>query len=393
MSISVAIIARNSEDVIERCLESVKDANEIIVVDTGSDTEATKDIARRYTEHVYDYWGCNEGGKRDGLLMDFSAARNEALRYCTMSHVLTIDTDEVLETPMERLKAYSQGKGAAVSFRCVSALTGEEHRQPRLYLNDPMVKWHRPVHNFINARGEYSDDFLITYYTNNQKKKDADRTMRILKRYVEKNKDNAREMYYLGKEYHKRRDYKRAYDMFKAYVQKSKFPGEKADAFVMMARSAVGLGRYTDAVNAAMAAVNMNPMFKEALELAGDMSDDINRLKFRHLAKSATNADVLFIRPDKRRVVTILSKDDKRMLASEIRKASNGRIDIEAIPREFALTIGIPTIRDRIKSSDIIHSMDEVKDKYFGILLPEDKILYYNETDVTKIIEMYDKCL
>jgi len=50
--VSVVIIAKNEAERIDDCLASVAWADEIIVVDSGS-TDATCDIARRYTDKVY----------------------------------------------------------------------------------------------------------------------------------------------------------------------------------------------------------------------------------------------------------------------------------------------------------------------------------------------------
>ena len=53
-TVSLCMIVRNEEDVLGRCLESVKDiVDEIIIVDTGS-TDRTKEIAGRFTNAVYD---------------------------------------------------------------------------------------------------------------------------------------------------------------------------------------------------------------------------------------------------------------------------------------------------------------------------------------------------
>ena len=54
-SLSLCMIVKNEEDVLGRCLESVKGlADEIIVVDTGSD-DLTKEIAAHYTDRIYDF--------------------------------------------------------------------------------------------------------------------------------------------------------------------------------------------------------------------------------------------------------------------------------------------------------------------------------------------------
>ncbi|MBR4038705.1 MAG: glycosyltransferase family 2 protein [Clostridia bacterium] len=99
MELSLCMIVRNEEACLERCLQSVGDAvDEIVIVDTGS-TDATKEIAGRYTAHVYDYaW-------RD----DFAHARNESFSLATKPFVLWLDADDVLDAPQrEKLVALKQ---------------------------------------------------------------------------------------------------------------------------------------------------------------------------------------------------------------------------------------------------------------------------------------------
>ncbi|MCM1173596.1 MAG: glycosyltransferase [Blautia sp.] len=84
--ISVCIIARNEEKNIEKCLAPLMPYHfEIIVVDTGS-TDRTKEIARKYTDLIYDFEWVN----------DFSAARNFSLKKASHNYVLILDCDEFL---------------------------------------------------------------------------------------------------------------------------------------------------------------------------------------------------------------------------------------------------------------------------------------------------------
>ena len=84
--ISLCMITKNEENFLEQCLNSVKDlVNEIIIVDTGS-TDNTKQIARKFTDKIYDFEWCD----------DFSAARNESLKYATKDWILILDADEVI---------------------------------------------------------------------------------------------------------------------------------------------------------------------------------------------------------------------------------------------------------------------------------------------------------
>lgn len=82
--ISACLIVKNEERFIEKCLESIKDfVNEIIVVDTGS-VDRTKEIASRFNAKIFDYkW-------ED----DFSKARNFSLEKAKYDWILSIDADE-----------------------------------------------------------------------------------------------------------------------------------------------------------------------------------------------------------------------------------------------------------------------------------------------------------
>ncbi len=88
--LSIAMIVKNEEDHLPRCLTSVQGlAEEIVVVDTGS-TDGTVEIAERF-------------GARLGFFAwrdDFAAARNESLRLCTGDWVLILDADEAVD-PMD----------------------------------------------------------------------------------------------------------------------------------------------------------------------------------------------------------------------------------------------------------------------------------------------------
>ena len=80
--LSVIIITKNEALNIRECLESVKWADEIVVVDSGS-TDETVSICREFTPHVYIYgWP------------GFGIQKNRALGYATQEWILSLDADE-----------------------------------------------------------------------------------------------------------------------------------------------------------------------------------------------------------------------------------------------------------------------------------------------------------
>ena len=87
ITVSLCMIVKNEEKVLKRCLDSIADLmDEIIIVDTGS-CDATKQIASAYTNQIYDFeW-----------IGDFAAARNFAFSKANMEYIYSADADEVLD--------------------------------------------------------------------------------------------------------------------------------------------------------------------------------------------------------------------------------------------------------------------------------------------------------
>jgi len=97
MTVSVALIVKNEEGTLARCLESLHGGvDEIIVVDTGSD-DATKSIARRYTEQVFDFIWCD----------DFATARQFAFDRATGDWIMWVDADDVV-LHADRIRALAE---------------------------------------------------------------------------------------------------------------------------------------------------------------------------------------------------------------------------------------------------------------------------------------------
>lgn len=90
MTLSVVIITCNEEKNIGRTLESVRWADEIILVDSGS-TDRTLEIARSFGEKVKIFSESWKG---------FPAQKNSAIAKATGGWVLSLDADEPVETAL-----------------------------------------------------------------------------------------------------------------------------------------------------------------------------------------------------------------------------------------------------------------------------------------------------
>ncbi|MBN1384999.1 MAG: glycosyltransferase family 2 protein [Elusimicrobia bacterium] len=106
MKISVVIITKNEQDDLPYCLENVKWADEIIVVDSGS-TDTTVDTAKRFGAKVFER-------KWEG----YGIQKNFAIDKAVNKWVLSIDADEVISPELQReIKEIIKGSDDYVAFK------------------------------------------------------------------------------------------------------------------------------------------------------------------------------------------------------------------------------------------------------------------------------------
>ncbi|WP_282154913.1 tetratricopeptide repeat-containing glycosyltransferase family 2 protein [Cytobacillus gottheilii] len=197
-SISLSMIVRNEEEVIERCLQSVCDlVDEIIIVDTGS-TDQTKSICSKYTDQIFDFkW-----------VDDFAAARNYAFAHANCDYILWLDADDVVrEEDQQRFQKLRQTLNTeidAVSMIYHLAFDSENHptsslRRYRLVKREKGFKWVGAVHEYLAVNGNlYDSEIAICHFPLSH---DADRNIRIYERMLdEKINFTPRDLFYYANE-------------------------------------------------------------------------------------------------------------------------------------------------------------------------------------------------
>jgi len=91
IKLSVVIIAFNEEKNLERCLVSVKEvADEIVVLDSFS-TDKTQSICEKHGVKFYRH-------KFDGHIQQ----KNRAITYASFPHILSLDADEALDETLKK---------------------------------------------------------------------------------------------------------------------------------------------------------------------------------------------------------------------------------------------------------------------------------------------------
>ncbi len=216
-TISLCMIVKNEEIHLARCLESVAElVDEVIIVDTGS-TDRTIQIASAYTSKVYSYtW-------KD----DFSDARNESFSRASMEYCMWMDADDILEPSekdgfLELKKSLSPDTDIVMmkyntSFDEAGRPSFSYFRE-RWIRNCDRYRWIGAVHEVIppNGRLLYSD-IAISHKKINAG--DSDRNLKIYRKMIADGKSlEARQQYYFGRELYYHGQYEEAVSVLEQFL-------------------------------------------------------------------------------------------------------------------------------------------------------------------------------
>lgn len=218
ISVSLCMIVKNEEDVLERCLKSVAGlVDEIIIVDTGS-TDRTREIATHFTNQIFDFpW-------QD----DFSAARNEAFSHASMDYCMWLDADDVfLEEDQKAFLNLKETLDPTVSVVMAPYHTGFDERgrvtfsyyRERLIKNRAGMCWVGAVHEVVTPVGNvlYSD-FAVTH--RKTRPSDPDRNLRIYQAQLAAGKQlEPRQQFYYGRELYYHHRWEEALDVFERFLE------------------------------------------------------------------------------------------------------------------------------------------------------------------------------
>lgn len=155
------MIVKNEEKILRRCLDSVADLmDEIIIVDTGS-RDGTKEIASEYTDLVYDFEWTD----------DFSAARNFAFSKAVKEYIYSADADEVLdeenrrrfrqlkETLLPEIEIVQMKYGNQLQFNTV--YNYDEEYRPKLFKRLREFVWEAPIHETVRLSPTVFDSDIV----------------------------------------------------------------------------------------------------------------------------------------------------------------------------------------------------------------------------------------
>ncbi|MGQ9747557.1 MAG: tetratricopeptide repeat protein [Candidatus Caldatribacteriaceae bacterium] len=208
-SLSLCMIVKNEEKNLPRTLTLAKEVvDEIIVVDTGS-TDRTVEVARSFGAQVYFFKWCD----------DFSAARNESLKYASGDWILVMDADEEMKVEdLKKIKILLRITDCMAFDLLIKSYLSPTERSAeigyltRVFRNHPAVRFRNRIHETVNASvqeigGKISRLHYITVFHRGYEhigktfQKVNDRNFKILLSEYQENPDDLRVVSYLGATY------------------------------------------------------------------------------------------------------------------------------------------------------------------------------------------------
>ncbi|MDK2798756.1 MAG: hypothetical protein PWP27_512 [Clostridiales bacterium] len=278
-TVSLCMIVKNEEKYLEKCLTSVKElVDEMIIVDTGS-TDNTITIAQKFGAKVKYYeWDNN-----------FSNARNFSLQFASGEWILLMDGDDEFnqEDKDKFIKLVNDSTKDGHYFKTLSYAGSKPGRDIvynlnlRLLRNNNKYKFIGAIHEQITCvdsnidyRNFSSEDIQIFHYgylsSVAQEKDKRKRNISIIEEELKKNPNSRFHLFNLGSEYLAAGDQKKAMQLFDKVYENLDFNSGFASKLVIKRIMCMDeLGQYERALNAIEEGLKKYPTFTDLELLRG----------------------------------------------------------------------------------------------------------------------------
>ncbi|WP_348620778.1 glycosyltransferase [Paenibacillus polymyxa] len=269
-TIALCMIVKNEQEYLRRCLDSVKDkVNQIVIVDTGS-TDETVNIAKEYTNEVYHMdWSNN-----------FAAARNESIKYATTEYILVLDADEYLEESADLQKEIASGADYYFTkiHNIMSFDRALNHLAIRIFSNNQELYYQNRLHEHLNIMDEGLDFksgqaglvIMHTGYTDEmmEGREKAKRNLPLMLKEVEEN-PTVYNLFNMGRTYMWVGKYEKAIPFLQRAYPMSKNLTIAPDLVITLCRSLGEMKRYDEALQILQEATIVYPNEVDLLHLQG----------------------------------------------------------------------------------------------------------------------------
>lgn len=199
--VSVYAISKNEEKFVDRWMDSVNEADEVIVLDTGSTDKTVKKLKKRGAKVVV----------KEIKPWRFDIARNESLKLVSIDTDICVcmDLDEVIEKGW-REKLEKLWNDDVNRLRYNYNWSFDEYGNPAVNFYIEKIhsrngyKWTHPVHEILTYEGENevyitTDEITVNHYPDKNKSRGS--YLPLLELSVKESPEDDRNMHYLGREY------------------------------------------------------------------------------------------------------------------------------------------------------------------------------------------------
>ncbi len=229
MKIAVYTIALNEEKFIERWYESAKDADYLLIADTGS-TDKTVKLAKKLGINVV---------KISIKPWRFDDARNAALAAlpADIDMCVSLDMDEVLSENWR--DALEKTTGSQIMYRYTYSWNNKDQTLPGNISSQAKVharhgyRWRYMIHEYVfpdrneNHLLEVSDDFSILHYPDEEKSRDS--YNKLIKEQLDEDPTSDRYQLYYAKTLIAQNKPEEAIEEFKKFIAMEKKSTELSD--------------------------------------------------------------------------------------------------------------------------------------------------------------------
>lgn len=266
MKICVYAISKNEEKFVKRWVNSMNEADEIYVLDTGS-TDNTKELLESMGVKVR---------KETITPWRFDVARNLSLELVPSDTDICVctDLDEVF-LPGWRKKLEDQWTKDATRVRYNYNWSLDKNNKPLVNFNIEKIhtrhnyKWTHPVHEVLTFTGEQENTITLTNITLNHypdSTKPRDSYLPLLELSVEEDPEDDRNMHYLGREYMYYGKWNAAITTLKRHLdlKKAAWKDERAASMRFISRCYKNLENYAEARHYLDKAIKESPHLRDA---------------------------------------------------------------------------------------------------------------------------------
>ncbi len=270
--ICVYAICKNESAHINRWVNSMKEADEIYVLDTGS-TDNSVELLKNLNVHVY---------KKEYDNFKFDEARNDSLNLVPEDADICVctDIDEVLsENWRKNLEEIWDKDTSRIRYKMNFSFDDLGNPVSTYYISKIHKRfdyiWTHPIHEVITYKGENEEKIIttdkieISHYPD--KSKDRSFYLTLLEQSVKENPNDDRNMHYLGREYMYVKRWNDCIDTLikHIYMPSSHWNEEKSASMRYIARAYHALNRFDEAIMWFKKAIDLTPYLKEGyVELA-----------------------------------------------------------------------------------------------------------------------------